>query len=315
MNELNNGLAFVFPGQGSQSLGMLDELASHFPLVKELFDTASAQLNKDLWRMVCEGPEAELNQTENTQPLMLVAGVAVWRVWCESSQVRPGWMAGHSLGEYSALVCSEAITFEDAVKLVAVRARLMQQAVPPGVGAMAAILGLEDHHVVNLCRDVAGNDIVAPVNFNSPGQVVIAGHLAAVERAMEAAKEKGAKRVVLLPISVPSHCQLMEEAAETFDQSLQQVTIETPKIPIIHNVDVTSHAAPEVIRSVLKQQLYNPVRWVDTIKFMHEQGVNEFIECGPGKVLSALCKRTARGCIAQPLYDTATLTKVKGLIE
>ncbi|MGZ5045042.1 MAG: ACP S-malonyltransferase, partial [Methylobacter sp.] len=294
MNNQTYNLAFVFPGQGSQSVGMLNDLAACYPEVKHTFERASDALGKDLWSIVTEGPEGELNQTHNTQPVMLAAGVAVWQIWCKHSNVRPAWMAGHSLGEYTALVCSDALSFEDGIKLVAARGRLMQEAVPPGVGAMAAILGLEDHQVVQVCANAAENEIVSAVNFNSPGQVVIAGNAAAVERAMIAAKEAGAKRAVLLPVSVPSHCELMESAAQKLDEQLQNIVIETPKMTLIHNVDVASHSAPEVIRNALKEQLYKPVRWSDSVKFMHDQGVTCFVECGPGKVLIGLNKRIAK---------------------
>ena len=307
MNNQTYNLAFVFPGQGSQSVGMLTDLAASYPEVKHTFERASDVLGKDLWSIVADGPEDELNQTHNTQPAMLAAGVAVWEVWCKHSQVRPSWMAGHSLGEYTALVCSDALSFEDAIKLVVARGRLMQEAVPPGVGAMAAILGLEDHQVVRVCADVAGTEIVAAVNFNSPGQVVIAGHVAAVGRAMLAAKAVGAKRVALLPVSVPSHCILMESAAKKLNEQLQNTAIDTPKMTLIHNVDVASHSAPEVIRNALKEQLYKPVRWADSVKFMHDQGVTCFVECGPGKVLVGLNKRIAKNAEHLSIYNPETL--------
>jgi [acyl-carrier-protein] S-malonyltransferase len=310
MNNQIYNLAFVFPGQGSQSVGMLNDLAASYPEVKHTFEQASDALGKDLWSIVAEGPEEELNQTHNTQPAMLAAGVAVWQVWCKHSSIRPAWMAGHSLGEYTALVCSDALSFEDGIKLVAARGRLMQEAVPPGVGAMAAILGLEDHQVVQVCANAAEGEIVSAVNFNSPGQVVIAGNVAAVERAMLAAKDAGAKRTVLLPVSVPSHCELMRPAAQKLDEQLQHITIDTPKATLIHNVDVASHSAPEVIRNALKEQLYKPVRWADSVKFMHDQGVTSFIECGPGKVLIGLNKRIAKDAEHMSIYDPETLNKV-----
>lgn len=310
MNNQTYNLAFVFPGQGSQSVGMLSDLAASYPEVKQTFERASDALGKDLWAIVSAGPEAELNQTHNTQPAMLAAGFAVWNIWCKHSQVRPAWMAGHSLGEYTALVCSEAISFEDGIKLVAARGVLMQEAVPAGVGAMAAVLGLDDHQVVKVCADAAENEIVSAVNFNSPGQVVIAGNAAAVERAIAAAKDAGAKRAVLLPVSVPSHCQLMEPAAQKLDLQLQNTAIETPKMTLIHNVDVASHSAPEVIRNALKEQLYKPVRWADSVKFMHDQGVTCFVECGPGKVLVGLNKRIAKDAEHLSIYDTDTLNTV-----
>lgn len=310
MNNQTYNLAFVFPGQGSQSVGMLTELAASYPEVKQTFERASDALGKDLWSIVAKGPEDELNQTHNTQPAMLAAGVAVWEVWCKHSNVRPAWMAGHSLGEYTALVCSGAMSFEDGIKLVAARGRLMQEAVPSGVGAMAAILGLEDHQVVKVCADSAENEVVAAVNFNSPGQVVIAGNVAAVERAMAAAKEAGAKRAVLLPVSVPSHCALMASAAEKLNEQLQNTVIDMPQMTLIHNVDVAAHSAPEVIRNALKEQLYKPVRWSDSIKFMHDQGVTRFVECGPGKVLIGLNKRIVKDAEHMTIYDPETLNNV-----
>jgi [acyl-carrier-protein] S-malonyltransferase len=241
---------------------------------------------------------------------MLAAGFAVWNVWCKQSDIRPDWVAGHSLGEYTALVCSSAIYFEDAIKLVAIRGQLMQEAVPAGIGAMAAILGLEDHDVAKACLEAAENEIVSAVNFNAPGQVVIAGNVAAVERAMLIAKAKGAKRAVLLPVSVPSHCALMQSAADKLDSYLQNTVINMPKMTLIHNVDVASHSAPEVIRNALKEQLYRPVNWVDSIKFMHDQGVSRFVECGPGKVLIGLNKRIAKDAEHYSIYNPETLNEV-----
>ncbi len=310
MNQNTYNLAFVFPGQGSQSVGMLSDLASHYPEIKQTFERASDALGQDLWSIVTQGPEADLNQTQITQPAMLAAGVAVWELWCKLSPIRPEWMAGHSLGEYSALVCAGVIAFEDAIKLVSIRGQLMQKAVPVGTGAMAAILGLEDHQVVSLCSQVENNEVVSAVNFNAPGQVVIAGNIAAVERAMQAAKEAGAKRAILLPVSVPSHCALMQSAAEQLDNYLQSTLIDMPKTTLIHNVDVAAHSAPEVIRHALKEQLYKPVRWVDTIKFMHDQGVTRFVECGPGKVLTGLNKRIVKDAEHLALYDSETLNKL-----
>ncbi|WP_031433443.1 ACP S-malonyltransferase [Methylomarinum vadi] len=310
MSEQNYSLAFVFPGQGSQGVGMMADLAAAYPTVKHTFEEGSDALGFDLWNLVQNGPADELNQTHNTQPAMLAAGVAMWRVWCEQSPIRPGWMAGHSLGEYSALVCSDAISFEDGVKLVAERGRLMQEAVPAGVGAMAAIIGLEDHEVVKACADSAGDEVVAAVNFNAPGQVVIAGHAAAVERAMEAAKTMGAKRALKLPVSVPSHCALMEPAAEKLAARLEDVAVEIPNVTLIHNVDVAAHSAAEVIRNALREQLFKPVRWVDSVKFMHDQGVTQFVECGPGKVLMGLNKRIVKDANHLTMYDPETLNNV-----
>lgn len=310
MSEQNYNLAFVFPGQGSQAVGMMADLAAAYPAVKHTFEEGSDALGFDLWNLVQNGPADELNQTHNTQPAMLAAGVAMWRVWCEQSNIRPGWMAGHSLGEYSALVCSDAISFQDGVKLVAERGRLMQEAVPTGVGAMAAIIGLEDHEVVKACADSAGDEVVAAVNFNAPGQVVIAGHAAAVERAMEAAKAMGAKRALKLPVSVPSHCALMETAAEKLAARMEDVAVEIPNVTLIHNVDVAAHSAAEVIRNALREQLFKPVRWVDSVKFMHDQGVSQFVECGPGKVLMGLNKRIVKDANHLTMYDPETLNNV-----
>lgn len=304
MSKIRKDLAFVFPGQGSQAVGMLNNLADSFPEVKALFDKASFVLGRDLWTLVTDGPVEELNQTQNTQPAMLAAGVALWEIWCQKSSVRPAFMAGHSLGEYTALVCSGALFFEDAIRLVDARAQYMQAAVPEGDGAMAAILGLDDAKIVEICEQVAESDIVSAVNFNSPGQVVIAGHTGAVERAIEAAKQAGAKRAVTLPVSVPSHCALMESAAVKLERILTDINLAAPKIEIIHNVDVQTHMAPELIRGALTEQLFKPVRWVETIQLMHQQGVTTFIECGPGKVLTGLDKRIVKDAQHFGLYDT-----------
>lgn len=309
MTQAHN-LAFVFPGQGSQAIGMLSKLADNHSIVKQTFAEASAVLGLDLWNLVSNGPEADLNQTQNTQPAMLAAGVASWRVWCESSPVRPSWMAGHSLGEYTALVCANAISFTDGIKLVAERGRLMQEAVPAGVGAMAAILGLDDDIIIKTCSDVANGEIVAAVNFNSPGQVVIAGENAAVERAMAALKDLGAKRALKLPVSVPSHCELMSGAAVKLEAVLQGINISSPDTSIIHNADVKTHNSPDEIRSALKEQLFKPVRWVENIQFMHQQGVSSFVECGPGKVLMGLNKRIAADAAHFTVFDPDSLSNV-----
>lgn len=310
MSEQVSNLAFVFPGQGSQSLGMLSELAASHTEVKHVFEQASHVLDLDLWKMINEGPVDLLNQTQNTQPAMLAAGIATWNVWCQQTDIRPGWVAGHSLGEYTALVASGAILFEDAVKLVAERGRLMQQAVPDGVGAMAAILGLEDERVIQLCTEAANDEIVSAVNFNSPGQVVVAGNKSAVERVMVTAKDAGAKRALLLPVSVPSHCALMTNAAEKFDEYIQNIEVQSPAISLVHNVDVTAHSAAEVIKSVLIEQLYKPVRWAETIRFIQKQNVDTFVECGPGKVLMGLNKRITKEAKHMALLDPKTLDNV-----
>ncbi len=286
---------------------MLADLAANNPQVGETFDEASAVLQYDLWKLVQEGPEAELNQTDRTQPAMLAAGVSVWRVWQASSGAAPSVMAGHSLGEYTALVCAGALDFADAVALVAERGRCMQDAVPPGVGAMAALLGLDDETVAAVCMRAVDDEVVEPVNFNSPGQVVIAGNTAAVERAIALAKEAGAKRAVTLPVSVPSHCALMKPAAEKFAQRLAQTHISQPAIPVVQNVDAVLHDQPEMIRDNLGKQLYSPVQWVSSVHAMHAHGVTRMLEAGPGKVLAGLCKRIDKRIASASVYDPDTL--------
>jgi len=299
--------AMVFPGQGSQSVGMLGELAEAFPLVKTVFEEASDALGYDLWRLVQEGPAEDLNRTDRTQPAMLAAGNAVWQVWLEQGGPRPAVMAGHSLGEFSALVAAEAIGFADAVRLVEARGRVMQEAVPEGEGAMAAILGLDDDAVRAVCEEAAQGEVLAPVNFNSPGQVVVAGQATAVARATEAAKAAGAKRAVTLPVSVPSHCELMRPAAEAFAGILADVEVSPPAIPVLHNADVAAYEDPQAIRDALVCQLYSPVRWVETIRAMAERGVGRLIEAGPGKVLVGLNKRIDKTMEALPVFDPRTL--------
>lgn len=310
MNEQNYNTAFVFPGQGSQSVGMMAALAASYPIVGQTFEQASDVLGYDLWQLVQHGPEEDLNQTHHTQPAMLAAGVSMWRAWCEKTQCRPGWMAGHSLGEYTALVCSEAISFADGVRLVAERGKLMQQAVPVESGAMAAIIGLQDHQVVQVCAENSGQEVVSAVNFNAPGQVVIAGDVAAVERTMAAAKDMGAKRAIKLPVSVPSHCALMEPAAAKLAKQLAHIQIRIPNVTLIHNVDVSAHTAAEVVRNALREQLFKPVRWVDSIKFMHDQGVSRFVECGPGKVLLGMNKRIVKSASHFSMYDPESMNHV-----
>jgi len=316
MSKTDNGLALIFAGQGSQSLGMLRELASQHPEVGQTFRIASDVLGYDLWRLVAEGPVEQLNLTEHTQPAMLAAGVAAFRVWGQVAKIGPGWMAGHSLGEYSALVCAGAIDFADAVGLVAERARLMQGAVDAGTGAMAAILGLDDAKVVEVCADISTEEnVVTPANFNSPGQIVIAGHAEAVSLAIDALKKEGAKRAVLLPVSVPSHCPLMAEAALKFRETLANITFREFNIPVIQNVDVAGHLSADAVRSALERQLSSPVRWSDTIRFLHGQGVRRFIECGPGKVLAGLNKRIVADALTEAVFDPDSLNKALEMLK
>ncbi|TXL18436.1 [acyl-carrier-protein] S-malonyltransferase [Methylococcaceae bacterium HT3] len=311
MSTQNNQLAFVFPGQGSQSVGMLTEMAESFPDVKDTFAQASEVLELDLWALVTDGPAAEdLNQTQNTQPAMLAAGVALWKVWCAQSEVRPAYMAGHSLGEYTALVCSGVLSFADAIALVAARGRFMQEAVPDGVGAMAAVLGLTDEQVIQVCTDAAQGDVCSAVNFNSPGQVVIAGNSAAIDRAMVAAKEAGAKRALKLPVSVPSHCALMQPAADKLYTKMQDMHFAQADVTLLHNVDVTEHKDAEGIRQALKQQLFMPVRWVDTVNAIAGAGVTTIAELGPGKVLMGLNKRIVKMVDHFTVNNPDTLTKL-----
>lgn len=282
--------AFVFPGQGSQSLGMLD-IYSEIAVVRDTLTEANDALGEDLAKVIAEGPEEALNATVNTQPAMLVAGIATWRAWLEIGGARPAMLAGHSLGEYSALVAAGSLSFADALRLVRLRAELMQSAVPAGEGAMAAILGLEDDDIRAACAEAAQGEVVEAVNFNSPGQVVIAGGSAAVARAIEACKARGAKRALPLPVSVPSHCALMKPAAEKLASALAGIDIQAPQIPVLHNVDVMSHSNPDQIRDALARQLYSPVRWVETVQQIAAADIRLLAECGPGKVLAGLTKR------------------------
>jgi [acyl-carrier-protein] S-malonyltransferase len=300
-------VACIFPGQGSQSLGMLAALAASYPVVEETFAAASEALGYDLWQLTQQGSEADLNRTDRTQPAMLAAGVAVWRVWKYRHGAKPAFMAGHSLGEYSALVCADAMELQAAVRLVAERGRYMQEAVPAGQGAMAAILGLSDEQVIAACEQAAQTEVVSAVNFNSPGQVVIAGHGNAVARAVEAAKQLGAKRAVLLPVSVPSHCSLMAPAADRLAAYVRDIEINRPAIPVFNNVDVAVAEEPRAIRDALVRQLVSPVRWVEIIQAMANKGVDIAVECGPGKVLAGLNKRIARDMMALPVQDPPSL--------
>jgi [acyl-carrier-protein] S-malonyltransferase len=291
---MSQSLALVFPGQGSQSVGMLSDVAESHPLVIKTFSEASDVLNYDLWDLVCHGPAEKLNQTEFTQPALMAADVAMWRIYCDGNSDRPALLAGHSLGEFVALVAAGAMEYTDAVKLVADRGRFMQAAVPEGTGAMAAIIGLDDDKVAAVCEQVANGEVVSPANYNSKGQVVIAGQTAAVERAIEQAKAEGAKIAKLIPVSVPSHCALMQPAADQLAQSLTHIKINKPEIPVIQNVDAKVHDDPAEIRDNLVKQLVSPVRWVDTIRYMESQAITQITECGPGKVLQGLIKRISR---------------------
>jgi [acyl-carrier-protein] S-malonyltransferase len=306
---MNKQLAIVFPGQGSQSVGMLAGLAGAHPEVQATFAEASDVLGYDLWALTQNGPESDLNQTDRTQPAMLAAGVAVWRVWRKLGGALPAFMAGHSLGEYTALVCAGSLAFTDGIRLVAERGRRMQEAVPAGVGAMAAILGLDDDQVRQACAAAALGEVVQAVNFNSPGQVVIAGHKAAVERACEQAKTLGAKRAVPLAVSVPSHSSLMRPAAEAFAATLAATGFKTPEMPVIHNADVAAHADPAAIREALIRQIHSPVRWVETVQYLATQGVTRIVEAGPGKVLAGLNKRIDKNIAALAAFDSASLAE------
>lgn len=306
---MSTSFSIVFPGQGSQSVGMLAELAAAHPLVRQTFEEASQAVGVDLWKMSQEGPEEELNRTRHTQPAMLAAGVAVWRVWSGQGGPTPAVTAGHSLGEYSALVAAGALEFAAAAQLVARRGEFMQEAVPAGAGAMAAVLGLDDEAVIELCARAAQGAVVEAVNFNSPGQVVIAGDSAAVERAVALAKEAGAKRALLLPVSVPSHCALMRPAAERLAGELDGVELAAPRLPVLHNVDVAEAADAAAIRDKLTRQLYSPVRWVETVREIAGRGVGLVIEAGPGKVLTGLSKRIDKRLEAVAVFDPAGLEK------
>jgi [acyl-carrier-protein] S-malonyltransferase len=300
-------LAIVFPGQGSQSVGMMKGFGAD-PVVEATFREAGRLAGIDYWAMVNEGPPEALNQTVNTQPLMLVAGVACWRAWQDRGGPMPAYFAGHSLGEYTALVAAGALDFADAVPLVRFRAQAMQEAVPEGTGGIAAILGLDDAKLPELCATASnGGEVVEPANLNSPGQVVVAGHRGAVERAMAAAKEMGAKRAVMLPMSAPSHCSLMKPAAERLRERLAAVTLRSPAVPVVHNRFVASFEDPARIREALVEQLDHPVRWIESVRFLAEHGATRIVECGPGKVLTGLVKRIAPEVEAVAIQDSAAL--------
>ncbi|HIE1342269.1 ACP S-malonyltransferase [Serratia ureilytica] len=300
--------AFVFPGQGSQAVGMLAELAAQFPIVEETFGEASSALGYDLWQLVQQGPAEELNKTWQTQPALLAASVAIFRVWQQQGGKAPALMAGHSLGEYSALVCAGVLDFKAAIRLVELRGKLMQEAVPEGTGAMYAIIGLDNDAIAKACEESAQGQVVSPVNFNSPGQVVIAGNKEAVERAGAACKAAGAKRALPLPVSVPSHCALMKPAADKLAVALKDITFNAPQVPVVNNVDVRTENDPEAIRSALVRQLYSPVRWTESVEFIAAQGVMSLLEVGPGKVLTGLTKRIVDTLTAAAVNDTASLS-------
>jgi [acyl-carrier-protein] S-malonyltransferase len=298
--------AFVFPGQGSQSVGMMAAYGDH-PVIRRTFDEASGSLGRDLWQLVAEGPAEALSQTVNTQPLMLAAGIAVWRLWQEKGGSQPALLAGHSLGEYAALVAAEVLELRDAVPLVELRARAMQEAVPAGEGAMAAILGMDAASIEAVCLEVAQGQAVQAVNFNAPEQTVIAGQAAAVQRAADACKAKGAKRAVMLPVSAPFHSSLMQPAAERLQLALLKLNFNAPRIPVINNVDVATVTEPDAIKAALVRQAAAPVRWVEIMRTMQAAGVSHVFECGPGKVLAGLTKRCAEGLAGGAMNDLASV--------
>ena len=307
--------AMVFPGQGSQTVGMLAELAGDYPIVQETFKQASEVLGYDLWQLVQEGPAEELNKTWQTQPALLTVSVAVYRVWQQKyPALKPEVMAGHSLGEYSALVCAGVLDFQDAVKLVELRGKLMQQAVPEGTGAMYAIIGLDNDAIINACKQAEQGEVVSAVNFNSPGQVVIAGAKAAVERAAALCKEVGAKRVLPLAVSVPSHCALMKPAADQLSVSLESITLKAPVVAVLNNVDVKAETDAVAIRNALVRQLYSPVRWTETVEKMAQNGVEVLVEVGPGKVLNGLAKRIVDSLQAVSVNDVKSLDSIEEVL-
>lgn len=302
-------LAFVFPGQGSQKVGMLAEIAEQQPLVKETFAEASDAIGYDMWDLVQAGPQETLNLTERTQPLLLTASVALWRVWQQQGGALPALMAGHSLGEFSALVCAGTLDFADAVRLVRARGQFMQTAVPVGEGAMAAILGMGDDQLMAICHEAsaAGDGVVEAVNFNAPGQVVIAGTVAGVDRAIAACKAAGSKRAMPLPVSAPFHTSLMRPAGEQLREAMASITFKAPQVPVVHNVDAQPERDPEAIKRILYEQIFSPVNWTGCIEHMAGQGVTMVVECGPGKVLSGLNKRIDRSLTSFNIEDVAGL--------
>jgi [acyl-carrier-protein] S-malonyltransferase len=312
---MNNRLAIVFPGQGSQSVGMLSELAASHSVVRETFDEASEVFGDDLWMLSQQGPEEVIGRTEMTQPLMLVAGVAVWRVWTASTDTRPSFLAGHSLGEYSAYVASGALSLADAVRVVKIRGELMRDACPGNTGKMAAVLGLDDDAIIRVCADAAQGQVVQAVNFNAPGQVVIAGHNEAVDRAVILAREAGARKAMPLAVSVPCHSDLMKPASEKLAEALAGISLSVPVIPVVNNVDAGIASQPAEIRKKLETQLYSPVRWVESVSVIAQRGVDLFIECGPGKVLCGMNKRIAKGASLACIQDSASLAEALALVK
>jgi len=304
---MSKKIALVFPGQGSQTVGMLNELYQEFSVVRDTFAEASAALGYDLWQLVANGPEESLNETHRTQPALLTASVAVWRVWQQQGGATPAFMAGHSLGEYSALVCAGVLSLADAVKLVEKRGQYMQTAVPAGTGAMSAIIGLDDALIAKACEDAAQGEVVSAVNYNSPGQVVIAGNKAAVERANELCKAAGAKRALPLPVSVPSHCALMKPAAEQLTADLAALSFAPMQIPVVNNVDVAVVDSADAVKDALIRQLYSPVRWTESVEWLVAQGVTDIVELGAGKVLSGLIKRIHKETTTSSVNDLASL--------
>ncbi|MFC3031187.1 ACP S-malonyltransferase [Pseudoalteromonas fenneropenaei] len=308
---MSQKIALLFPGQGSQAVGMLAELIENNPVVQQTFAEANAALGYDLQNLVLNGPEAELNQTHRTQPALLTASVAIYRAWRASNPTTEVVMAGHSLGEYSALVCAGVLSLSDAVKLVEKRGEFMQQAVPAGVGSMAAIIGLDDEAIAKACADSAQGQVVAPVNYNSPGQVVIAGHKEAVERASEACKAAGAKRALPLSVSVPSHCALMEPAAKQLAAAFETITFNAPECDVVNNVDVTVTSDIAAIKDALVRQLYSPVRWTETIQRIAADGITQSYEFGPGKVITGLVKRIEKSLACDAVNCTETIAQAK----